>query len=651
MAKVKCPRCFYVNPDGLEHCVQCNTALPKIKIEAIQASPRPMVQPDLQLRRGQVLANRYTVLNLVGRGGMGCIYKVHDNILGEDVALKTLLPQFVQDKLVVERFFNEARIARRLAHGNIVRVHDIGSADNIVYISMEFLQGKSLRAILEGLPPGQRLPIRQTLRVIDELCAALEYAHQYTVHRDIKPENVMIGMDGSVKLMDFGISKLMDNTRLTGASVVMGTPFYMSPEQIRNSRDVDARSDIYSVGVLLYEILTGNVPTGVPRPASQIMKDVPQALDAIIASCVDPEPEKRYQSAADLRAALRPIVELVDGVPHAASTKRPAKRPAASWPLRKAAGVLLAVGLLAGLMAGMYGLEAQRKARLASERDAASSLADPASPQGRFDRYKALVPQLRPRAEQRAKASEEAKALFDEAEQRWDEARVKARVPGEDAVAAAEQAVQYYLAAILLRDGMRFVPAGQVTIGDAARDVAPFLIDATETTIEQFRAFCQGVPNGWRFPQELNDIQDPAVPVTMVTFFDAQACAAWQGKLLPTDAEWARAAYGAPGASAAFPWGDAWIEDASASLGAARNETPSPVGSFDKDLSWSKCYDMAGNVAEWTRTVSGGDPHAQPDFGAALLIRGGHFQNSAVPLSTAETRSYETREPTLASAA
>ncbi|HEX71935.1 MAG TPA: hypothetical protein ENN65_01260, partial [Candidatus Hydrogenedentes bacterium] len=130
MAKVKCPRCFYVNPDGQETCVRCKTALPKIKIEAAQpaSSPPPANQDEVQLRRGQVLANRYTVLNLIGRGGMGCIYKVHDNVLGEDVALKTLLPQFVQDKLVLERFFNEARIARRLAHPNIVRVHDIGSA-------------------------------------------------------------------------------------------------------------------------------------------------------------------------------------------------------------------------------------------------------------------------------------------------------------------------------------------------------------------------------------------------------------------------------------------------------------------------------------------------------------------------------------------
>lgn len=647
MAKVKCPRCFHVNPDGEENCVKCSTALPKIKIEAVPAMPRTPVPSDLQLRRGQVLAKRYTVLNLIGRGGMGCIYKVHDNILSEDLALKTLLPQFVQDKLVVERFFNEARIARRLTHANIVRVHDIGSAEEVVYISMEFLQGKSLRAILEGLPPGQRLPIKQTLRVIDELCAALEYAHQYTIHRDIKPENVMIGLDGTVKLMDFGISKLMDNTRLTGASVVMGTPFYMSPEQIRNSRDVDARSDIYSVGVLLYEILTGNVPTGVPRPASQIMKDVPQALDAIIARCVDPEPNNRFQCAADLRAALRPIRELVETGAHTAPTKTKPKKPLTAWPVRKVAGVLLTLLLSAGLILGMDGLETRRKALLAATAEApANNTANAESPQARLAQYKALIPRIRPRAEMRAKAYGEAKELFDEAEKRWEETRAKSTTPEEDC-AAVKTALDYYLGAVLWREGMRFVPAGQVTIGDTAKAVPAFLIDAAETTIEQFRAFCQGTPNGWHFPQELNNAPDPQAAVSMVSFYDAQACAAWQGKVLPTDAEWARAAYGAPGASPEFPWGDTWIENACASQGAVHTDYPSPVMSFDKDVSWAKCYDMAGNVAEWTRTPAGDNPDVLPDFGVAMLVRGGHFQSASVPLSASESKLFETREITL----
>ena len=130
MARVKCPRCFHVNPDGRDTCVQCHTPLPKIHIEA-QSTPAPREADgvEIQFSQGQVVANRYTVLQIIGRGGMGCIYRVHDNILGEQVALKTLLPQFIRDKTVLERFFNEARIARRLSHPNIVRVHDIGKSD------------------------------------------------------------------------------------------------------------------------------------------------------------------------------------------------------------------------------------------------------------------------------------------------------------------------------------------------------------------------------------------------------------------------------------------------------------------------------------------------------------------------------------------
>ena len=157
----------------------------------------------------------------------------------ETVALKTLLPHFMRDKVIVERFFNEARIARQLSHPNIVRVHDIGTAGDVIYISMEYVAGQSLRGKLEAMPAGKRLPVKTALRVIDELCAALEYAHHYTVHRDIKPENIMLTEDGAVKLMDFGISKLMASGTVTATSMIMGTPYYMSPEQLRDSSRVE----------------------------------------------------------------------------------------------------------------------------------------------------------------------------------------------------------------------------------------------------------------------------------------------------------------------------------------------------------------------------------------------------------------------------
>ena len=171
--------------------------------------------PPRDIKTGDTVAGRYEIRGSVGRGGMGCIYRVFDKILGEEVALKTLLPDHVDDKIVLERFFNEARIARNLSHPNIVRVHDIGQSQDVVYISMELLKGKSLRQMLDQLQPGQRLPIAGILRMFDALCAALDYAHHFTIHRDIKPENVMILTDGSVNLMNFGNSKLITNKNLT----------------------------------------------------------------------------------------------------------------------------------------------------------------------------------------------------------------------------------------------------------------------------------------------------------------------------------------------------------------------------------------------------------------------------------------------------
>ncbi len=602
---------------------------------------------DAQFRRGEVINGRYTVLDLIGRGGMGCIYKVHDNVLGEDVALKTLLPQFLREKMVVERFFNEARIARKLAHPNIVRVHDIGSAGKGVYISMEYVQGESLRNRLEKLPPGKRLPLDEVLRVVEELCVALEYAHQFTIHRDIKPENVMIDRDGRVKLMDFGISKLMDNTRMTSASVVMGTPYYMSPEQLRNSRDVDARSDIYSVGVMLYELVTGNMPTGVPKPASEMIREVPPELDRIIARCVDPDPARRFQTAGELRQAIAELRTARSGKSGAPTRVASALKGKKSRGLRPdqvwlGVGIGLLVVALCSLGAGGYWWLGVRTAGATSGKGVTAADLDDVGI------MKRAVDSLLLRARNAATNNPELAQLLDRA--------VTARKMMDDAGAGgvearralAEQAMALCMGILELsrRPNMVFVPAGAVNVDGTVVSLPAFLIDRTEVTVEDYLSFTTSVPGQWRMPPHLAEADTAAnarKPVTGVTLFDALAFAAAVGKDLPTRAQWARAAYGLDDAPRNYPWGNDWISDGCACSG----DGPSDVGSREKDRASSGCLDMVGNVMEWVLPDDRPVTDTYPNFGDQAMVCGGSYRDGPRPLSSAMTVPVDARREDL----
>jgi len=658
MAKVKCPKCFFVNPDGQESCVRCNAPLPRIRIDA-QPSPRPAAGPNpqqgqgqaLQFHPGQVIAGRYSVQSLIGRGGMGCIYKVNDNVLGETVALKTLLPQFVRDQLVVDRFFNEARIARKLAHPNVVRVHDIGSADGTVYISMEYLQGISLRGMLEGQPAGGRIPLPKVLHIIDDLCAALEYAHQYTIHRDIKPENIMIMADGTVKLMDFGISKLMANTRMTAASVVMGTPFYMSPEQLRNSRDVDARADIYSVGVLMYEIITGNIPTGVPKPASAVATEVPPALDAIISKCVATDPRDRFATASELREALLPIISLVKSGSSITGPDKKAPVSMPSVPLRKVAGWLLLLLVLVGSFAAIAAIEQQRREQTAAAGafDEDFALEDVG---GDLDVAKVhnLIERLRGVSSKVSGLSPTLAEVYRQAEDKWGAAQRAVETGDPNAAQLLRHALQYYVAPLLGSDvrGMVFIPEGNVTVGGRTVYLEPFFIDELEVTRREFLRFTTSVPGGW--PHGLQGLADEEldIPYAGARFFDAQAFAASRGKLLPTTAQWSRAAYGIENSSDQYPWGKEFTPEAAQVGMAGMLSQPEPGGSYPQDRTRSGCIDMVGSLSEWTRTPVSGQPTQEaPTFGTRMVIRGGNFGSEPMPLSQSGEADFYDSEATI----
>ena len=671
MPEIACPNCTFTNPEGAAACGRCSTPL-----KSAAAPPKPAAgqSEQTEFRRGQMVASRYTVLDMIGRGGMGCIYRVQDNALKEEVALKTLLPQFVRDKMVVERFFNEARIARALSHPNVVRVHDIGMTGDTIYISMELIRGQSLRTMLESLPAGQQMPLRTTLNIIDQLCVALEYAHDHTVHRDIKPENVMVTPEGQVKLMDFGISKLMDTTRLTGTAVVMGTPFYMSPEQIRSSADVDLRADIYSVGVVLYEILTGNVPSGVPKPASQLSREVPPALDQIVAKCVDVDPDKRYRNAGELRAALRPVLEAANArsQPQRATAGKRAltgQGAASGKPLgtaiepqdrgpvmRKLAGVVAMIVILAASGAAIHVLD-RREAPGSPPRNRPALPAVPgAGPAASQDESQAVQYARLVRLIRRAHegANNGPGEPLDDAKQRFTRMELRA---DENPVEEAWNVLQCFLGLALLdrNDGMVFVRPGRVAVDANAPGetvlLDGFFIDEKEVSRAEFATFCeQG--KWWDQWQPLLQYQ-PDHPVSGLSFYDAQAYAAWRGKVLPTEAQWARAAYGDK--PVGVPEGRDWAPDGANMYGPddGYGQT-APGGSFEEtDLSWCGCLDMMGNVSEWTRSLNMPLPYDPGDgrenaadiyFGSDVIARGGDYATSSdAPLTLRVQARFEER--------
>ncbi|MFA7693180.1 MAG: serine/threonine protein kinase [Candidatus Hydrogenedentes bacterium] len=309
MPDVKCPRCALpeVSDNGL--CPECGAQLSNGLIVIASETPIDPEEGDI-FQIGDLINNRYEVQSLIGRGGMGSVYKVSDKVLNEELALKVLLPYFASDKNIVERFINEVRITRRITHPNIVRVHDIGLAGDNLFISMEYVAGESLSAILKRMGDNAHLGVRQSVHIMTQVSIALKYAHHFTIHRDIKPDNIMVTAKNHIKLMDFGISKLRDERFDTNDHEIVGTPQYMAPEQIHQAPNVDGRADIYSLGVVLHELLTGTIPTGLMQPFPNAPVDLSPDLEAIVLKCLESDREKRYADANELLTALRSLAML-----------------------------------------------------------------------------------------------------------------------------------------------------------------------------------------------------------------------------------------------------------------------------------------------------------------------------------------------------
>ncbi len=314
---VKCPKCQSENPETKQFCADCGTQLPAPDDHPL-AFTETLQTPACELTTGSTFAGRYQVIEELGHGGMGRVYKVFDTDIKEKVALKLLRPEIALDKETVERFSNELKLARKISHRNVCRMFDLGKAEGTTFITMEFVPGEDLKRLLRRV--GQ-LPIGKAVSIAKQTCEGLIEAHRFgVIHRDLKPQNIMVDEEGNARIMDFGIARSLSGKGITAAGMMIGTPEYMSPEQAE-AKEIDRRSDIYSFGVILYEMVTGRVPFEGETPLAIAMKhkgEVPKspktlnpqisdALNQVILKCLEKDRERRYGSAEEFQGDLEKV--------------------------------------------------------------------------------------------------------------------------------------------------------------------------------------------------------------------------------------------------------------------------------------------------------------------------------------------------------
>jgi len=357
---MQCPLCQAENLPTAGICTKCSTPLPgndpslgaTITGGTLPPSAIPpatsawsiavAASPDAPYAQGEelvgtVLAERYEILELLGQGGMGAVYKARDNELERLVALKLIRPELASNPEILRRFKQELILAREVTHRNVIRIFDLGQTKGIKFITMEFVEGRDLRAMLREKV---KIPPDETVQIIAQVCRALEAAHTAgVVHRDLKPQNIMLDAKDRVYVMDFGIAHSLETPGMTQTGALMGTPEYMSPEQAKGMK-VDARSDLFALGIIFYEMLTGISPYKAdtalatllkrtqerPQPPAEVDPTIPMAISAVVMKCLEIDRDQRFSTAREI------LEDLGHEMPTSVRTIPPTMLPAAAAP-------------------------------------------------------------------------------------------------------------------------------------------------------------------------------------------------------------------------------------------------------------------------------------------------------------------------------